>query len=134
MTLTQESPYPAERDGGLRIPMPPHPVVAEQARALAEMMLASWDLGFLTDDALLVVSELVTNAMKLGEVFWFAICRQGRGVLIEATDTSPGIPKIEQADEMDVGGRGLLLVEAVSEEYGVRYCHDGGKTVWATVT
>jgi hypothetical protein len=113
--------------------MPPHPIAAEQARTLAGMMLTCWGLGFLSDDTLLVVSELVTNAMKQGDIFWFAICRQEDGALIEVTDSSPGVPKIEQADEMNVGGRGLLLVEAVSEECGVRYCDDGRKTVWATV-
>jgi hypothetical protein len=113
----------------LSIPMPPHPIAAEQARTLTAMILAGGDL----EDALLVVSELVTNAINQHDVFWFAVGRHDDAVLIEVTDTSPECPKVKEAGVTDTSGRGLLIVDAVSDEWGVRYENDGRKTVWATI-
>lgn len=117
----------------LRVPMPPHPIAAEQARALAETILEYWGLGLLRDDTLLVVSELVTNAVKQRDPFVFTLRRKGDAALIEVTDTSPGKPEVRNAAETETGGRGLLLVEAISAEWGVRYEADGEKTVWAKI-
>jgi hypothetical protein len=49
-------------------------------------------------------------------------------------DAGPGNPVVEKADETDVSGRGLFLVEAVSDEWGVRYGAGGEKTVWAIIS
>jgi hypothetical protein len=113
----------------LSIPMPPHPIAAEQARTLTAMIIGGGDL----ENTLLVVSELVTNAVKQQDVFWFAIGRHDGAVLIEVTDTSPGCPKIKEPDATDTSGRGLLIVDALSDEWGVRYENDGRKTVWAGI-
>ena len=114
--------------------MPPHPVAAEQARTITERSLHGWDLVHLKDNALLVVSELVTNAVKQCDVFRFTLCRAGERALVEVTDAGPGNPVVKKADETDVYGRGLFLVEAVSDEWGVRYGADGEKTVWAIIS
>lgn len=122
------------QDRGLCIPMPPHPIAAEQARRLAEMILGEWGLAVLRENTLLVVSELVTNALKHHDVFWFTLECRDDTALIEVTDTSLGCPTVKRATETDTSGRGLFIVEAVSDEWGVRYENDGRKTVWATIS
>lgn len=118
----------------LSIRMPPHPIAAEQARTLTERALHDWGLSPLKDNALLVVSELVTNAIKQRDIFRFALCRSGERALVEVTDAGPGDPAIKNAGETDVGGRGLILVEAISDDWGVRHRADGAKTVWAIIS
>lgn len=118
---------------GVRMPMPPHPIAAEQARILADMILSNWDLHPLRDNTLLVVSELVTNALKQRDVFAFALHRRDETAFIEVTDASLGLPAIRRAADTDTGGRGLLVVDAVSEDWGVRYEENGRKTVWARI-
>ncbi|MGW2053676.1 ATP-binding protein [Streptomyces sp. NPDC001840] len=56
---------------------------------------------------------------------------------VEVTDRAPGVPYVEQpssgeepVDELAEGGRGLLLVEAVTDRWGVTPQKSGGKTVW----
>lgn len=126
--------YHPAQSRGLHIAMPPHPIAAEQARTLAAMILDDWDLEILKDDALLVISELVTNAAKQHDVFWFTFRRAGDSAVIEVTDTSLGNAKIRNAAETDTNGRGLLIVQAVSDTWDVRYEEDGRKTVWATIS
>lgn len=126
-------PYHPARNRGLRIPMPPHPIAAEQARTLTQILLDNWELNPLKDNTLLAVSELVTNALKQRDVFLLALHRRGETALIEVTDTSLGLPTVKKANESDTNGRGLLLVEAVSDEWGLRYEENGRKTVWARI-
>lgn len=132
MDLSDILRHPAQ-NRGLRIRMPPHPIAAEQARTLTEMVLDDWDLTPLRDTALLVVSELVTNAVKQRDVFLFALQRRSETVLVEVTDMGPGLPTVKNAGETDAAGRGLFLVDAVCDEWGVRPEEDGGKTVWAAI-
>jgi hypothetical protein len=131
--LSDTPRHPAQ-NRGLRIRMPPHPIAAEQARTLTEMVLDDWDLTPLRDNALLVVSELVTNALKQRDVFLFALQRRSETVLVEVTDMGPGLPMMKNAGEMDAAGRGLFLVDVVCDEWGVRPEENGGKTVWAAIT
>lgn len=96
--------------------------------------MGDWGLGPLKDNALLVVSELVTNAVKQRDVFQFVLDRDGERALVEVTDAGPGKPAVKNAGETDIGGRGLLLVEAISDDWGVRFETGGGKTVWAVIS
>jgi hypothetical protein len=52
-----------------RFPLPPHPIAAEQARIATRLVMAEWSMEDITDDALLVVVELVANVAKIREVF-----------------------------------------------------------------
>ncbi|MFC5720003.1 ATP-binding protein [Streptomyces gamaensis] len=127
------------------------------ARKHTESICRAWKVGTeLTESAVLVVSELATNAVLhakgIGEFFELRI-RRRRGVLVlEVTDSSsqgppqPGYPCPEFADESafpqyDAGfdatdasrsGRGLRIVEYFADTWGVRQRANGpGKTVWA---
>jgi hypothetical protein len=114
-----------------RFPLPPHPIAAEQARLLTKIALADWKVTEPADDALLIAAELATNAAKLGDVFHITLSRQGGAALIEVRDGSEALPDTRRRSIDHVDGRGLLLVEACSKDWGWRLEDEGGKTVWA---
>jgi hypothetical protein len=114
-----------------RFPLPPHPIAAEQARILTKIALAEWRLPDVTDEALIIAAELATNAAKLGDVFRITLTRQGDMALIEVWDASEALPDRQTQSVERVDGRGLLLVEACSKDWGWRLEDQGGKTVWA---
>lgn len=116
-----------------RLPLPPHPIAAEQARILTKIALTDWNINDIIDNALIIVAELVTNAVKLGDVFHLSLTRQGDTGLIEVTDRSEASPDRRRQSLDRVDGRGLLLVEACSRDWGWRLEEPGGKTVWALV-
>ena len=114
-----------------RLPLPPHPIAAEQARILVRLALAAWDMDDIADDALIIATELVTNAAKCGGVFPIIVSRQDGAVLIEVSDSSEASPDPQQRSLDRVDGRGLLLVQAYAKDWGWRLDEAGGKTVWA---
>jgi hypothetical protein len=98
---------------------------------MACLALAEWDMNGIADNALLITAELVTNAMKIGDVFHLTLSCQGDTVLIEVSDSSEASPDPQEQSLHRVDGRGLLLVEACSKDWGWRLEDRGGKTVWA---
>jgi anti-sigma regulatory factor (Ser/Thr protein kinase) len=93
--------------------------------------------GF-ASDLTLVVSELMTNAVTHGRVpgtsgrqIAMSIEKAGDVYRIEVRDTeSDGMPVLGELDGLGDGGRGLLLVDSLSDKWGVRP-EPVGKTVWA---
>lgn len=86
----------------------------------------------LLDTARLVVSELVTNAVRHARVdFELVLARVGDRVLVRVRDTAPGRPEVRNVPVDSVDGRGLALVEMVSSDWGVTQESDGSKWVWA---
>ncbi|GID61676.1 hypothetical protein Aco03nite_100800 [Actinoplanes couchii] len=85
----------------------------------------------LMDDALIIVSELVQNVSQHtagpGEL---VISLDTASVLIEVGDISTTVPCPRRPEPERSGGRGLLLIEALAQQWGVRTCPDG-KAVWA---
>ncbi|WP_037960704.1 ATP-binding protein [Streptomyces violens] len=109
------------------------------AREFARRALADWGVGEArTQDALLCVSELVTNAVRHGvppgRGFRLRLLRAGEALVrIEVHDSGPGHPRVaDPAEDGDERGRGLLLVEAVADKWGVGE-RDPGKIVWCEV-
>jgi signal transduction histidine kinase len=85
------------------------------------------------DDALLVVSELVTNAVCAGSsTVTVGVGSHGGDLKIEVTDGAGGWPEPHRAPDDSAHGRGLLLVEAFALEWGVTRVHHG-KSVWAVL-
>jgi anti-sigma regulatory factor (Ser/Thr protein kinase) len=101
-----------------------------------------WLLGFLggknvpagvAADAILVLSELVTNALRhgLGEIVTRSSIDE-RELRVSVTDSGNELPQALPLDPTRVGGLGLFVVEQVAAEWGVAP-FPGGKTVWATL-
>jgi anti-sigma regulatory factor (Ser/Thr protein kinase) len=110
------------------------PLAASAARAYVEATLESWELTALTENVTLVVSELVTNAVRYAPDLLTLECfisADGRFVL-QVADPSTELPIPGQAGPFDVHGRGLVIVEALADEWGAHLADDmGGKVVWA---
>ncbi|MEV0742195.1 ATP-binding protein [Streptomyces sp. NPDC050549] len=107
----------------------------QTARSLLAPVLHEWLLlGGTADDVLLVVSELVTNAVRHARPpIFLAICRtEARSVRVEITDGGKfGDPRcIETPDDPDEHGRGLIIVDCLSAAHGCRVA-EHGTTWWA---
>jgi anti-sigma regulatory factor (Ser/Thr protein kinase) len=104
----------------------------------ARHVLWEWGLGSLGESAELLVSELVTNAVKASREMMQAspvrlwLVSDSAQVLILVWDSSPQPPvQMDTGDEAE-NGRGLMLVEAISEQWGWYHHEDNdGKFVWA---
>ena len=78
------------------------------------------------------MSELVTNALVHGQPPVIVTMEEReRDVLVTVSDESPVQPGVLRHEATDVGGRGLSIVEQVSQEWGTNNRFDGGKSVWA---
>jgi anti-sigma regulatory factor (Ser/Thr protein kinase) len=111
------------------------------ARAWTRQVLREWRLTVLADDAELVVSELTTNSVVasrwrvLAGIRLTLICDRQQLVVLVA-DSDPGTPARRHAGADDESGRGLLLVESLSDRFGWYLAADGtpGKVVWAVLS
>jgi anti-sigma regulatory factor (Ser/Thr protein kinase) len=109
-----------------------------RAREYARGVLARWELEAMIDTVELLVSELVTNAVRatcrLGEgaadPVYLCLSTHGDMLLIEVWDTGGEVPLRRTAADDDETGRGLMLVKALSKEWGYRMVDSGGKIVW----
>ncbi|MFJ3202296.1 SpoIIE family protein phosphatase [Streptomyces sp. NPDC086989] len=110
--------------------LPAEPEVVGRARTLATRQLAAWGLEELEFTTELVVSELVTNAIRYGsEPVQLRMIRD-RELICEVSDGSSTSPHVRRAEETDEGGRGLFMVAQLAQLWGTRY-HARGKTIWA---
>lgn len=103
-------------------------------------VLNAWGLAHCSESAGLVLSELMTNALRYAEPAEKALigvrwARVEGGVRIEVRDADSGRrPEVRAAGAGDEGGRGLVLVDALTGgRWGVTGVAGGGKTVWAVV-
>ena len=109
------------------------PTAVAQARDLIRDRLLAWGLQGLADVVELLVSELVTNALRYGIApFGLRMTRDAEHVMVEVSDGNPTVPKLRNVQVGDEGGRGLHLVDELSTDWGVR-SHPQGKTVWFTL-
>ncbi|MFE0537730.1 SpoIIE family protein phosphatase [Streptomyces nigra] len=108
---------------------------AARARALVTGLLERWDTREDTrDSVLLVVSELVANAVRFARgPLTVRLIRGGHGQLLcEVGDKGNGRPRLGRKDLLGDGGRGLHVVHGLTTRWGVRWTDDG-KVVWASV-
>jgi serine phosphatase RsbU (regulator of sigma subunit)/anti-sigma regulatory factor (Ser/Thr protein kinase) len=105
------------------------------ARNLVARRLRSWGLEERAHDTVLVVSELVTNAVRhgAGEITLRLIRTGGSRLVCEVGDRSDARPRRRRAGGLDEHGRGLLVVHKLTDRWGVRWSALGGKTTWAEV-
>ncbi|MBB6435577.1 ATP-binding protein [Streptomyces candidus] len=105
------------------------------ARGELRKSLASWGLSECEFTAVLVLSELLTNAVQHARVPGRQVAtrfsRSGSMVRIEVHDASPVWPEVRVPDPYSCGGRGLGLVAELSDQWGVSDRTGVGKCVWA---
>ncbi|GAA3105342.1 SpoIIE family protein phosphatase [Streptomyces rectiviolaceus] len=118
---------PAEAVGDWTLPRDPKSV--GRARELACEQLRTWDLEPLCDTTELLVSELVTNALRYGEGDIRLRLLLDRTLVCEVWDAGLVQPRRRRARDTDEGGRGLQLVGLLSAAWGSRRT-PRGKTVW----
>jgi anti-sigma regulatory factor (Ser/Thr protein kinase) len=110
--------------------LPPRPSSASLARELVSSACRAWQLEALCDDLSLVVTELVGNAVRhAGTVVVVRLTHIEGGVRLEVNDGSTTPLRRRPAAPSDEGGRGLMLVDALSTRYGVEPATPG-KRVW----
>ena len=113
--------------------LPSDPAAVAGARARAGRQLAAWgleDVAFTTE---LVVSELVTNAIRYGSPPIQLRLIRNKELICEVADGSSTAPHLRRARSFDEGGRGLLLVAQFTQRWGTRHT-PAGKTIWAEIT
>ncbi|GGS96959.1 ATP-binding protein [Planobispora rosea] len=132
----------ADRSDATACPLPRQADSVKTARDVTRSTLSEWGLAELSDDAALVVSELVTNAVR------YALCPPSRTaahpitllllrltspshVLLAVADPSDEAPVRKEPDFISENGRGLYIVETYSHSWGWDHLNRGGKAVWA---
>ncbi|MEU0071228.1 SpoIIE family protein phosphatase [Streptomyces sp. NPDC006332] len=118
---------PANSVGDWTLPREPRSV--GKAREYARNQLISWDMEPLVDTTELLVSELVTNALRYGEGEIRLRLLLDRTLVCEVWDSGLVQPRRRRARDTDEGGRGLQLVGLLSAAWGSRRT-PRGKTVW----
>ncbi|WP_328441801.1 SpoIIE family protein phosphatase [Streptomyces sp. NBC_00444] len=111
----------------------PDPAQVPRARKFAVEQVDAWGLeeaSFVTE---LVVSELVTNAIRYGEPPIRLRLIRDTSLICEVSDASNTAPHLRRARAFDEGGRGLLLVAQLTQGWGTRHTTNG-KTIWCAQT
>jgi anti-sigma regulatory factor (Ser/Thr protein kinase) len=106
---------------------------ARHLRRILAMYLAAWETPELTEAAGLALTELVANVVRHVPDRRCALLmlRRPGGVRVEVTDAHPSPPLYTAVDELAEGGRGLVIIEAVTDRWGWQPLPGRpGKTVW----
>ncbi|WP_030043888.1 ATP-binding SpoIIE family protein phosphatase, partial [Streptomyces resistomycificus] len=114
--------------------IPADPALVAPIRKQVVAQLARWDLSEVTFTAELVVSELVTNAIRYGaRPIRLRLIHDETTLICEVSDTNHTAPHLRRAKTWDEGGRGLLLVAQLTQRWGSRHTTDG-KTIWSEIS
>jgi hypothetical protein len=104
-------------------------------RLLVQRSLRAWGIEHMTDEARLVTSELLTNAVKssaeLTTIQIRLVVLGGTSLIIEVRDCDPEPPILKDAATDNEDGRGLMIVDALSERWGYYHPTHRSKAVWA---
>ncbi|WP_255308006.1 ATP-binding SpoIIE family protein phosphatase [Streptomyces marincola] len=114
--------------------IPDDPTAVAHARELADRQLTVWglpDAAFTTE---LVVSELVTNAIRHADgPIQLRLIREPSALICEVSDNSSTSPHLRRARALDESGRGLFIVAHLTARWGTRHGREG-KTIWAELS
>ena len=103
------------------------------ARSFVDGCMARWGVTEQADDVQLIVDELVTNAIRYSRgPVTLTIGRRPDRIVVQVQDPSPATPQPDWGDVLADSGRGLLLVDELSADWGTTPTDDG-KRVWAEV-
>ncbi|MQY34150.1 hypothetical protein SRB17_21160 [Streptomyces sp. RB17] len=111
--------------------IPADPALVAPIRKQVVQQLDTWGLSEASFTTELVVSELVTNAIRYGShPIRLRLIHDSSTLICEVCDTSHTAPHLRRAKIFDEGGRGLLLVAQLTQRWGSRHTPEG-KTIWA---
>ncbi|MEV7521903.1 SpoIIE family protein phosphatase [Streptomyces sp. NPDC091371] len=110
--------------------LPADPARVSDIRAAATRRLAQWGLDDVAFAAELVLSELVTNAIRYGTEPIQVRLIHDRALICEVSDGTSTAPHLRRAANTDEGGRGLFLVAQLTQAWGTRHTPQG-KVIWA---
>lgn len=123
----------ASRDWSHETALEPVPSSAALAREFVSKHLVANHLAHLVEDVRLVASELATNAVAHAQTpFVVALRRTKESVWLAVIDESAKAPVHSSAGPTDLGGRGMTIVESLSESWGSSTDPHGTKSVWAS--
>ncbi len=129
--MTTMAPTRPARRHGCRVRLATGPAAAAEARRRVRSAIQSWQVPVDADTAILLTSELVTNAVRheAGQAVMLVVtCARGQ-LRVDVHDTSPSWPAVADVPADAETGRGLLLVETLSDEWGF-YHTPAGKAVY----
>ncbi|MEV6484360.1 ATP-binding protein [Streptomyces sp. NPDC051576] len=130
--IVSAQPHPTGHPGYSET-LPAREESAEAARKLVRTALAAWDLDELTDSGVLLVTELVANAVKHTNTrnIRVVVSRPSeRFVRIGVVDKARALPQmVKPGNDLLTSGRGLLLIDALAERWGTDM-YRWGKQVW----
>ncbi|MEU3982034.1 SpoIIE family protein phosphatase [Streptomyces sp. NPDC026672] len=111
--------------------VPADPALVAPVRKQVVEQLDAWSLAEAAFTAELVVSELVTNAIRYGSApVRLRLIHDAATLICEVSDASHTAPHLRRARTWDEGGRGLMLVAQLTQRWGSRHTAEG-KTIWA---
>jgi anti-sigma regulatory factor (Ser/Thr protein kinase) len=119
----------------VEVALPAHTHAPADARALLRDALHTWELDGLGDVTEIIVTELVANVVRhVGTTMTLRISATADRsmVRIEVDDPSSRDPEVQHPKHGSDGGRGLMIVDALSTRWGVHH-RESGKTVWAEI-
>ncbi|MGW3354833.1 SpoIIE family protein phosphatase [Streptomyces bungoensis] len=128
LLLARTRAVPAEDTAHWQIPA--DPAAVSDARGWATRQLTAWGLDDLLLPTELIVSELVTNAIRYGRPPAELRLIRHHVLVCEVTDSNTAQPRLRRARTTDEGGRGLFLVAQLAERWGCRHGQNH-KTIWS---
>lgn len=109
--------------------VPSDPAAVAVTRNACARQLAAWGLDDIAFTAELILSELITNAIRYATQPITVRLIHGTGLICEVSDGSSTAPHLRRAALTDEGGRGLFLVAQLADRWGTRYTATG-KVLW----
>lgn len=117
-----------------QLQIPPVSSGIGDARRFTRDRLKAWGLASVADNAILMISELVTNAiLHGGEGAVLTLMVDDLKIRAEVRDSSPALPVVRSYSETATTGRGMVIVDALAAAWGT-FAVDGGKVVWFELT
>ncbi|MGW9369312.1 SpoIIE family protein phosphatase [Streptomyces xanthophaeus] len=110
--------------------VPGDPSAVSRVRNAGSAQLTAWGLEGISFSTELILSELITNAIRYGSAPVRVRLLRDRSLIVEVSDGSSTSPHLRYAATTDEGGRGLFLVAQYALRWGTRYT-DRGKVIWA---
>ena len=144
-----EHAYPGEAEGSgaagsgaerterrIQLALPAAPSAVRLARQATRDALAAWQLAHLEETAVLLVSELVTNAVRHARdtgAITLELTSAGTWLRMEVQDADPRWPQPRNPADCDESGFGLVLLDSLAGQWGVRQTL-AGKAVWVELS